>query len=114
MEMRRRDRRGSWSERAIIFMYWLLSGYGLRATRAIAWFVFALAASSLLLLLFGFSDAEPILGDAILTAVEGAIPGVRTAAALTRWGRVIDLALTIAGPVLLGLAVLALRNRVKR
>jgi hypothetical protein len=114
MEMRRRDKSASWSERAIILMYWLLSGYGLRATRAVGWLVFALASSSLLLLLFGFSDPEPSLSDAVLTAVEGAIPGVPTAAALTSWGRVINLALTVAGPVLFGLAALALRNRVKR
>src|SRR5207248_6217622 len=34
MEMRRRDSQSSW-ERALLFAYWLLAGYSLRASRAI-------------------------------------------------------------------------------
>jgi hypothetical protein len=35
-------------------------------------------------------------------------------APLTSWGRALEIALRLLGPVLLGLAVLAIRGRVKR
>jgi uncharacterized protein YjbI with pentapeptide repeats len=36
MEMRRHTRSSPWAERAIIWLYWLISGYGLRALRSLA------------------------------------------------------------------------------
>jgi hypothetical protein len=114
MEMRRLDESNSWAERFVVSVYWLVAGYGLRATRALGWLLMVLLAASLVLLNVGLKTPGQSFADALLTAVEGAIPGIPTLASLTMWGRVVDILLTIVGPVLLGLALLALRNRVKR
>jgi uncharacterized membrane protein YoaK (UPF0700 family) len=62
----------------------------------------------------GLQDADASLADGLLTAVQAAILGVPTAAFLTRWGQLAGVLLKIVVPLLLGLAALALRNRVKR
>lgn len=61
MEMRRHDRQRPFGERALITGYWLLSGYGLRASRALGRLLFAMAATVLSLMLWGLptNQAEP-------------------------------------------------------
>ncbi|MEV6534890.1 pentapeptide repeat-containing protein [Streptomyces sp. NPDC051639] len=60
MEMRRHDRvatpRG---ERALLHAYWLLSGYGLRASRAFTWLILAMLTTILLLMGFGLPQHSP-------------------------------------------------------
>lgn len=115
MEMRRVDTTNSWAERIVVALYWIIAGYGLRATRALGWLVVTLAIGSILQLRVGIEKPKnPSIVESVLTVIEGALPGVSTTTTLNTWGRVIDLALTIVGPVLLGLAALSLRNRVKR
>ncbi|MEV6682692.1 hypothetical protein AB0N09_38385 [Streptomyces erythrochromogenes] len=54
-EMRRHDRTGTpTTERGLLWAYWLLSGYGLRALRAFGWLVAAMAATILLLMINDF------------------------------------------------------------
>ncbi len=114
MEMRRLDKNVSWAERLVVLLYWLVAGYGLRATRALGWLLLAILGGALALMGVGLQNQDKSLAEGLLTAVQAAIPGVPTVAELTRWGQVIDILLTILGPVLLGFAALALRNRVKR
>jgi uncharacterized protein YjbI with pentapeptide repeats len=114
MEMRRVDGNVSWAERTVITLYWLVAGYGLRATRALGWLVVVLMAGAVAQLAVGLEFQDASFGDALLSALEGTIPGVPTSAHLTTWGRLVDVILTVIGPVLLGLSALALRNRVKR
>jgi hypothetical protein len=114
MEMRRVDKRASRAERLVVALYWLLAGYGLRASRALGWFAILFIGAALILQSIGLQDSQASFGSALLTALEGAIPGVSTVAELTTWGRLIDIVLTVSGPLLLGLAILALRNRIKR
>jgi hypothetical protein len=114
MEMRRRDSRAARAERFVVFLYWILAGYGLRATRALGWLLVALITGSVLFLSVGLRNPKAPFHQGFLTAAQAAIPGVPTTMALTAWGHWIDIALTILGPVLLGLAALALRNRIKR
>ncbi|GAB2628143.1 hypothetical protein GCM10027168_69810 [Streptomyces capparidis] len=59
MEMRRHDHTRPWGERVLLAVYWALSGYGLRAMRALAWLMGAMAATMLALLLWGLPAADP-------------------------------------------------------
>ena len=118
MEMRRHAPSTPWAERLILAAYWAVSGYGLRATRAFIALAILIAGSALVLRYAGFPGHTPAYLDSLfyaagsvlsLSLVIGHLPVV-----LTHWGDVIRMLLRIAGPVLLGLAALALRGRVKR
>jgi hypothetical protein len=116
MEMRRlgAERRG---ERWLLSAYWLVSGYGLRAGRALTVLAVMVLAAAIALQDRGFPGHPSALPDYILFAagsvvsldLQGHLPGV-----LTDWGEAIRLVVRVAGPVLLGLAALAVRGRVKR
>ncbi|MGX2995757.1 pentapeptide repeat-containing protein [Streptomyces sp. JNUCC 64] len=59
-EMRRHDRTGTtWGERRLLWAYWLLSGYGLRASRAFGWLFASMGVTVLLLMGFGLPDRSP-------------------------------------------------------
>ncbi|MEU6935052.1 pentapeptide repeat-containing protein [Streptomyces sp. NPDC046374] len=60
MEMRRHDRTGTPpGERGLLWGYWLLSGYGLRSSRAFAWLLASMSLTVLLLMGFGLPTADP-------------------------------------------------------
>ncbi|MGW6981130.1 pentapeptide repeat-containing protein [Streptomyces sp. NPDC054932] len=60
MEMRRHDRTGTPSgERGLLHGYWLLSGYGLRASRALGWLAAAMLVTIILLMGFGIPQDSP-------------------------------------------------------
>ncbi|MET7665588.1 hypothetical protein ABZS99_43710, partial [Streptomyces sp. NPDC005463] len=59
MEMRRHDSTRPPAERALLTAYWAVSGYGLRASRALAWLLGAMATTLLALLLWGFPAVDP-------------------------------------------------------
>ncbi len=148
MEMRRHDRTAPWPERVVLWLYWLVAGYGLRASRALGLLFGVLTVATILLAAVGFAPALPAtplsatvtgtppqqhiqftttpppemtaerplaarLGTAVLVAVEGAVFRT-TEQALTYKGRLIQATLRLVGPVLLGLALLSIRGRVKR
>ena len=121
MEMRRHDRTAPKAERLVLFLYWLTSGYALRASRALAWLLASLVAATLVLAEWGLHESGTAanwsfparLGTAVLVAVEGAV--FRTSEQqLTYTGQLIQDFLRFAGPVFLGLALLSIRGRVKR
>jgi hypothetical protein len=143
MEMRRQDSAKPKAERLVLLLYWLTSGYALRASRALAWLLGVLIVATVLLATAGLKQPATVqatitgsppnqtirfqapttspattslparLGTAALVAVEGAV--FRTSdQQLTYVGRLIQAALRFAGPILLGLAVLSIRGRVKR
>ncbi|MFF8402187.1 pentapeptide repeat-containing protein [Streptomyces sp. NPDC015684] len=151
MEMRRHDVTRPQSERALLAGYWALSGYGLRATRALAWLLGAMAITLLALLLWGLPAQEPTqsttgrqvaVGQRISLTTDTPAPAnpVGTWAEritaersekalrvvvnsvifrsadqhLTVVGTYIEMASRLAEPILLGLALLAIRSRVKR
>jgi uncharacterized protein YjbI with pentapeptide repeats len=119
MEMRRHDSTKPMGERFVLFLYWLFSGYALRASRALVWLFAVLAVATLLLAAQGLEQPAAgwsfpaRLGTAALVAVEGAVFRA-SEQQLTYVGRLIQAALRFAGPILLGLAVLSIRGRVKR
>ncbi|MEW2458820.1 pentapeptide repeat-containing protein [Streptomyces albus] len=60
MEMRRKDRAGtSRAERGLLHAYWMLSGYGLRALRALGWLAAAMLVTLVLLTGFGLAKEDP-------------------------------------------------------
>jgi Pentapeptide repeats (9 copies) len=116
MEMRRLSTERS-DERLLLTLYWLVSGYGLRASRSL----FLLAALILLAALgmqragfpgvtHGYVDCLLYAGGSVLSLDLTGHLGT----ALTDWGQLIRITLRVCGPVLLGLAALAVRGRIKR
>jgi uncharacterized protein YjbI with pentapeptide repeats len=60
MEMRRHDPIRSLGERRLLWLYWLLSGYGLRVTRALGWLAIVMALTVLGLMFWGLpADPHP-------------------------------------------------------
>jgi Pentapeptide repeats (9 copies) len=118
MEMRRRDRHTPWAERVVVWLYWLVSGYGLRGLRALAWLAAVVIGLAGLLQAIGFNGGDPGFRDAVIYAAQSTVSIASSNTALTEhvsWaGEVLRIVLRLAGPVLLGLALLAVRNRVKR
>ncbi|MFF3564716.1 hypothetical protein ACFYXS_32230 [Streptomyces sp. NPDC002574] len=62
MEMRRNDPDRPRGERFLLAVYWALSGYGLRASRAVGWLLGAMAATVLAMMLWGLAaqDMDPV------------------------------------------------------
>ncbi|WP_406485922.1 pentapeptide repeat-containing protein [Streptomyces phaeochromogenes] len=149
MEMRRHDRtQTTRTERGLLHGYWLLSGYGLRASRALGWLAAAMLFTILLLMGFGLpsndskqeatgtvppgggrvtfeigkDDPRNPTGNRFTSerfekALNVTLNSVVFRSAdqyLTTAGTYTEMASRLAEPVLLGLAVLAVRNRVKR
>jgi ribosomal protein L7/L12 len=102
-------------ERRILWLYWLVSGYGLRASRALLALAITIALLGAVPLdLWGFRP-DRSYGRALLFALESSISLLRAPEAkLTAGGEVIQIALRLAGPLFFGLALLSLRGRVKR
>ncbi|OEJ43160.1 metal transporter [Streptomyces agglomeratus] len=65
MEMRRHAHDIPRSERALLTAYWALSGYGLRASRALGWLLGSMAATVLVMLLWGLPKDDPKPGKPI-------------------------------------------------
>ncbi|MET9499994.1 pentapeptide repeat-containing protein [Streptomyces sp. NPDC006552] len=60
MEMRRHDRVGTtWPERGLLKGYWLLSGYGLRASRALGWLAAGMLVTIAAMALWGLPSEDP-------------------------------------------------------
>ncbi|MEV7442893.1 pentapeptide repeat-containing protein, partial [Streptomyces sp. NPDC091204] len=60
MEMRRHDRTGTPpGERGLLHGYWVVSGYGLRASRALGWLAAAMLVTIILLMGFGIPQDSP-------------------------------------------------------
>jgi pentapeptide repeat protein len=129
MEMRRRAHRprsgnnirargASWGrvERIILTAYWLVSGYGMRAWRALAWLAGITAALAVAFHLVGFlHPPQPdTYWTSLLYAFRATLSLTDPEVTLTAWGKFLQAVLRLTGPVLLGLAILALRGRVKR
>lgn len=148
MEMRRHAGDIPRSERGLLTAYWALSGYGLRASRALAWLGAAMLVTILLLMAFGLAQDTPkqtatgtvpagggkvtfeidqddpqnptgnrFTGERFEKALNVTLNSVVFRASgqdLTTAGTYIEMTSRLSEPVLLGLAVLAIRNRVKR
>ncbi|TMQ94747.1 hypothetical protein ETD83_23625 [Actinomadura soli] len=116
MEMHRASTHGI--ERILLRLYWLTSGYGLRAGRALATLAVLIAVLAAGMKYAGFPGKPVPYLDALLYSLRSTVAvDVKSAAVpeeVTRWGQVFRVILRIAGPLFVGLAALAIRNRVKR
>jgi hypothetical protein len=103
-------------DRGVLTAYWLVSGYGLRAWRALAWLAGITVAFALAFHLVGFTrPPQPAsYWTSLLYAFRSTISLTDNEVTLTTWGLLLQALLRLTGPVLLGLALLALRSRVKR
>ncbi|MGV9456347.1 pentapeptide repeat-containing protein [Streptomyces sp. NPDC003635] len=148
MEMRRQADDIPRSERGLLTAYWALSGYGLRASRALIWLGTAMVLTIVVLMAFGLAQDIPkqtatgtvpagggkvtfeIDKDDLQNPTGSRFTSERFEKALnvtlnsvvfrssgqdlTTAGTYIEMTSRLTEPVLLGLAVLAIRNRVKR
>ncbi|MEW1751562.1 pentapeptide repeat-containing protein [Streptomyces angustmyceticus] len=149
MEMRRHDPAVPHGERVLLAAYWALSGYGLRASRALGWLLAAMTATVLAMMLWGLPQDEPkprstgtLTSNSITLTTETPEPvnpegpyeerisvkrfekALRvvinsvvfrsSGQELTIIGTYTEMVSRVAEPVLLGLAGLAIRSRVKR
>ncbi|WP_405590054.1 hypothetical protein [Streptomyces sp. NBC_01190] len=149
METRRADARTAPAEHALLTAYWALSGYGLRATRALGWLLAAVTLTMLLMVTWGLPRNDtPTTSTGTLTGHRIALTTVNPDPAnpsgpithrltrqrlekslrvvinsvifrssgqdLTTTGTYTEMAARLTEPVLLGLAALAVRSRIKR
>jgi hypothetical protein len=148
MEMRRHADDIPRSERSLLIAYWALSGYGLRASRALGWLAAAMLATVLLLMGFGIAQDSPkqeVTGtvpagggkvtfvidktdpqnpqgdrftserfEKALNVTLNSVVFRSSGQDLTTAGTYIEMTSRLTEPILLGLAVFAVRNRVKR
>ncbi|MEU3621896.1 hypothetical protein [Amycolatopsis coloradensis] len=117
MEMRRHSPATPWSERVILHLYWLVSGYGLRALRALATLAALIALVTVGFRIGGFKTT-PAFGDTLVYVAQSTVSLETKLTSLpkdlTPFGEVMRLVMRVLGPLLLGLTLLAVRNRVKR
>jgi hypothetical protein len=93
----------------------MVSGYGLRASRALLALAVTIVVGAVLLHQFGFDAGKHPDNGTLLFALESSVSLLRAPeATLTPAGEVIQIVLRLAGPLFFGLALLALRGRVKR
>jgi hypothetical protein len=125
MEMRRRAAKAartsgdtgrtiSPGERQVLWLYWLLAGYGLRANRALIALTGVIVLAAVPLLLWGFHPPRGY-GRAVLFAAQSSVSLLHPPEAhLSASGEAIEIVIRIAGPLFFGLAILSLRSRIKR
>ncbi len=105
------------AERLILRLYWLVSGYGLRASRALIALALTVVVFAFLLDLWGFRPDQSF-GRALLFSLGSTSSLFRAPEtegfALTASGEVLLIVLRLLGPLFFGLALLSLRGRVKR
>jgi uncharacterized protein YjbI with pentapeptide repeats len=150
MEMRRLDRDAPFGERLLLHAYWLVSGYGLRASRALAALGVAVALTVVLMMMWGLPNPTPkptatgimpAPGNGIHLVLDKADPALSgpfsrrwtlnraekaghvvlnsvvfrsSGQDLTTAGTWIEMFSRFSEPILLGLAALAARGRIKR
>lgn len=113
MEMRRLAASGT--ERLILQAYWLLAGYGLRASRALVAYGCGVVAMTLLLLAWGLKTTQSV--GQVLAHVLGTttvLAKVDDDVQLNTFGLYVQIAARLLGPALFALMVLAVRARVRR
>jgi uncharacterized protein YjbI with pentapeptide repeats len=118
MEMRRHSRATPTGERLLLAAYWLVSGYGLRAWRALAAFGVVIGLVGVGFSRVGFHHPHPALGVSWLYALQATVSlegkARQLSGQLTLPGELLRVGLRLTGPALLFLALLSIRNRVKR
>jgi hypothetical protein len=115
MEMRRHADGTPWVEKRLLWAYWLVAGYGLRGLRALISLLVVVLGLAVLFQWVGFRGDPPApwYWGSVLYAAKSTL-SLPVQEQLTGWGEVLRILLRLTGPVLLGLALLSVRSRVKR
>jgi hypothetical protein len=116
MEMRRLASSTLRPERIILVAYWLVSGYGLRASRALVGLALTVVVFAVSLEFWGFDAPHPF-SKAMLFSLESTIDILRLPSNLPKLsavGELLQIGLRLLGPLFFGLTLLSLRGRVKR
>lgn len=101
-------------ERVVLTLYWLVSGYGLRASRALVSLALTVVVFAALFYLWGFESNESPL-ESLTFALESTTNLFRAPERqLTIAGEWLQVGLRLLGPLFFGLALFSLRGRVKR
>ena len=113
MEMRK------WSapplERGLLWLYWLVSGYGMRARRALLSWVALIVLGAYLMTFGGFEQEPYSMARALLFSTRATLPGVTTLErSLTPMGQWIEIGLRIFGPLTIALFLIAVRGKLMR
>jgi uncharacterized protein YjbI with pentapeptide repeats len=121
MEMRRRTVGVFTVENSLLAAYAWTSGYALRAWRAVAALIGVLILGGILLDRYGYEDGGAVADERADGVIEQSLLLMQVAVALTRMppdltmsGEAVVVAVRLVVPVLLALALLAIRNRVRR
>ncbi len=116
--MRRHSANTARVERVILALYWLASGYGLRAWRALVALAVVIGLVGFGFSWVGFHHPHPSLAVSWLYALQATVSlegkARQLSGQLTLPGELLRVGLRLTGPVLLGLALLSIRGRVKR
>jgi hypothetical protein len=113
MEMRRWSAGRPLLERVLVWCYWLVSGYGLRAGRAFMGWLFLVSIGAWSMFRFGI--APPVSAQqAILSAIRAAFPGFPTQSSLTVEGQWIETVLRVFGAIFIAMFIIAARSMVMR
>jgi uncharacterized protein YjbI with pentapeptide repeats len=115
MEMRRHAHDTPRIEKWLLWAYWLVAGYGLRGLRALVSLLLVVLGLAVLFQWVGFRGDPPApwYWGSVLYAAKSTL-SLPTQEQLTGWGEMLRILLRLTGPVLLGLALLSVRGRVKR
>jgi uncharacterized protein YjbI with pentapeptide repeats len=113
MEMRRRS--ASALDRILLCTYWLIGGYGLRASRALLAYVLLVAGFAAALSCWGLSGHAPFSEILVyVLATTTVLQKPSSALHLTIVGSYLQVAARLLGPAMFALILLALRSRVRR
>jgi hypothetical protein len=110
----RSEKLASFGERLILRLYWLVSGYGLRASRAFAALLVTVLVFAVCFYVWGFDD-EPFWRALLFSAQSTtSLFKAPDSPQPEPVGEALQLALRLLGPLFFALALLSLRGRVKR
>lgn len=109
-----RDKPG-WVETRLVFAYWALAGYGLRASRALCALAVLILGTAIVLEGAGFQP-DQTFGHSVVFALGAALAfgTVPAYEGITTVGELAKIGLRVLGPACLGLMLLAIRGRLKR
>jgi len=113
MEMRRAAKSTSLSERFVLWLYWFFVGYGLRAMRPFLTLIVVLCGAALVFWKGGLVPSLPFVYS-LIYALQASIAIENRARQLSLSGEVARTFVRLCGPLMLGLTLLSIRNRVKR
>jgi uncharacterized protein YjbI with pentapeptide repeats len=102
------------TERAVLFVYWLVAGYGLRASRAFLALLVTIGVFAFALWAFGFPTSHSFMSS-VLYSAQSTTGLLRTQVVpLTTAGEWLTIGLRLLGPLFFGLTLLSVRARIKR